>query len=55
MTRARDFERHCDRVRYEQPIPMPPRHALRGWCVVAWWIVAAFLLLATFCEFGQGW
>lgn len=55
MIRSRDLERHCERLRNERPLDLPPRHALRPWCVVVAWLVAAFLFLATFCEFGKGW
>jgi hypothetical protein len=51
----RELYRHDARVRYDAPLDIEPRHALRPWAKVAWWAVAAFLLLATFCEFGRGW
>jgi hypothetical protein len=50
----RELYRHAERIRQESPLDIPPRHALRPWCVVALWLVAAFLLLASFTTF-RGW
>jgi hypothetical protein len=51
---CRELYRHAERIRQESPLDIPPRHALRPWCVVALWLVAAFLLLASFTTF-RGW
>ncbi len=47
MNRARDLERHTERLRNEEPLDLPPRHALRAWCVWVWWIVALFFMVCT--------
>jgi hypothetical protein len=51
---TRELYRHAERIRAERPI-LDCKPTLRPWCVVVLWLVSAFLLLATFCEFGQGW
>jgi hypothetical protein len=54
MRRSREFESHCARLKAEGYVAgRPPR--LRWWAFVAYWLVLAFLALACFCTFGQGW
>jgi hypothetical protein len=53
VNRSREYERHEARIRAERPI-LDCKPTLRPWCVVALWLVAAFLFLATFTTFG-GW
>jgi hypothetical protein len=57
VTRSREYERHCERLRSEAPLPGPER--LRPWAVYAvkvlsflWWAVVLVLMSGTF---GRGW
>jgi hypothetical protein len=61
MNRSREYECHCRRVRYAQPIPQPNRRGLRLWPVLYWllvavlyWLLVAVLALASVCTL-RGW